>query len=200
MTNREKSSLLENLYRMTNSEVNALARNPYICESIQFRIARDHHLGARQWLALNPNLQQKAKDVLWLGKSATVKCNLVSAMHLNNEPQKIRELYFSKSVAYWSQNGWRLGNTFLKNYIGHRSGTFVNSPSDLLETIYDNVITKSPNGDVSWYQQSIERSLAVHPNVTTKLAIQLSHSSNNEIKRLAFDALVSLKQKISKNK
>ena len=190
------SSLLDNLYRMENRDINALARNPYVDAAIQREIAIHHHLKAREYLAMNPNLDLTARQVLWEGKSVVVKCNLVEAGHFDNDVDKIRELYRSKTAQYWTGCFWRMTNTFVRRW-GYRTQS-TKTPSDLLEEIYENHL--APERIINaheWTTKSALISLAKHPNVTTNLAIRLSHHENKDIRQSGFDAIVRLKQEPS---
>ena len=187
------SKLLDNLWRMPRRDINALARNPYIDEDIQLRIAEKHHLKAREYLAENENLCIEARDILWSGKSTVVKGKMVSSGHYNQEPDKITELYKSKGPAYWFRSPWRMSYTFFQTWrcIGQ-----INSSEELLDTIHSNHFLEDSNYLIanSYYVKSGLRALARHPNIGTELAIQLSHSEIPEVRQTAFAALIRIKK------
>ena len=71
-----------------------------------------------------------------------------------------------------------------------------NTPGDLLEKIYDlaeqrHAIQRSYSYG---YPIGLSQALSVHPNCTTKLAIRLSTSANERVKKYGFDALVRLER------
>ena len=188
------SRLAANLHRMNNTEINALARNPYVDPAIQLRIAKEHHLKAREYLACNPNLISEAREVLWSGKSHVVKCCLVAHNHCHDEPDKIREVYEAKSPQYWRNAQWRMQWTFLGSH--WRTYGAYKTPADVLNAIYDNHICHNAPMPMSPYSKPhAAMAMARQETIDTGLAIKMSvHQEEEKIRKAGFDALIMLKR------
>ena len=181
---------------MTNSEVNALARNPFVDDRIQLDIAQNFHLKAREYLASNLNLIPEARDILWSGRSHVVKCALAMTGHMDAFPERVLELYEAKSPGYWKDVPWRLGSTFIGNYWWYADNQERSTPSKLLEIIYDNHLSDDSNWQVfGGTREHMIARLSKHSNLNSRVAIKMTTSDSERIRKSGFEALVSIKKR-----
>ena len=186
------SRLYESLPLMTNKEVNNLAKNKYVDEDIQQWISEFGGIQARYSLARNRDICPVARDILLKGKSNLVKGLLVGSNNVR-DTSIIRDIY-SKFRHKPTSYNWRIYNYFIRDLWNR--GFYTNSPSDVLEDIYENRMYTT--GRAEFYSRHWVRELSHHPNCSIKLAIIMSQSEYDHNKNCGFEALVRL-EKQNKN-
>ena len=106
---------------------------------------------------------------------------------------EIRDIYNKFRHKPTSYN-WRIYNYFIRDLWNR--GFYTNSPSDVLEDIYENRMYTT--GRAEFYSRHWVRELSHHPNCSIKLAIIMSQSEHDHNKNCGFEALVRL-EKQNKN-
>ena len=183
------SRLYESLDLMTNTEINNLAKNQYSDDNIQVWIAESGNVQARYYLSENRDLCTTARDILLRGRSNLVKGILVGSGNVKDQDQ-IREIYIKFKNKPASSN-WRIYNYFIRNM--WIRGAFTNAPPDVLEDIYENRMDPQ-TGRQAYYSRHWVREISLHPNCSTKLAIIMSQSEQENARISGFDALVRLEK------
>jgi len=186
-------SLIDYIYAMDNCELNNLAKNRFIGHEMQVELANCRHLRARQYLAGNPNLCERARDILLSGRSNAVKFDLVGSGNLNNEPELIHKVY-AEAPRRMLTSFWRLGGTFIGGgwYRNH-----INTPTKTLKEIYLSIIRPSEDPKCHGYSDSAGywgEIITRHPNVDEELAVIMSTSSLDRVKNAAFARMVKLRE------
>ena len=174
------SRLYQNLHRMSNTEINNLARNEFTDDNIRVWIATHSHVQARYYLADNTLLADKVIEILMEGRSNIVKGILVSNGAVTDQ-DTIRSIY-EKCKNF---SPWRIQNYFVENYWSRRQGhSPVNTPSDVLESIYESL-----SGNHGMY---LRRSLIKHRNCSSKLALRMTLDTDPTTSNRAFQTLARL--------
>lgn len=192
------SKLKDNIPYMTNSELSALARNRFIDTETQLALIDHGYLPSRKYLAANPGLVPKARDLLIQDRANSVRITLVESRALDDFPELISKVYKETPSRFWTP--WRLGTTF----IGYRFAA-PNTPPTVLKDIYLRYYRPAEeNNDGSHFHSLGYRfghdgywseKLMKHPNVTEEIAVLVSTSPSERAKKAAFDRLVLLRGK-----
>ena len=185
------SRLRDNLHKMTRTEWNNLAKNVYCDDDIQVWLAKHSHSQARYYLAANGRLCKEATDILLQGRSKIIKGLLVGSGNIQDE-DTIRDVY---SQLRTKVDEWRISNFFVRNYWYRDNPS--STPPDVLEQIHEDFLIRDDNNVRRYYRKNLQRNLALHPNCSIKLAIQLSQNENADVKKAGFDALVRLNAEIN---
>ena len=130
--------LANHIHEMTNAELNSTAKLRFTDKATQVALANHRYLLCRKYLAHNPNLCEEARDILLAGKANSVKCNLLAEGHLDEQPEKISEVYFSmkrRGFSWWQHNVFVNGSYW-------RGYKPPNTPLEVLQDIYDSVASK----------------------------------------------------------
>ena len=188
------SKLYNNLYRMSRTEINNLAKNQFIDDDIQVWIARNSHVQARYYLAeYQFDMCDEACKVLLSGRSKIVKGLLVGSGRVADQ-DTIRSVYKECK----DMDRWRIQNFFVENAWYRRSvrKREIETPPDVLEMIYVNS-KLNDNSEPRWGYggRYLKRALSEHKNCTPKLAIQISQDPDPGIQKFGFDALVRIEQR-----
>ena len=186
------SRLYDNLHRMSNTEINNLAKNQYTDTKIQTWIAERGHIQARYYLAEVQNLCKEAADILMSGKSRLVKSIMVSSGNITDS-DVISEIYFSqKSKTPY----WRAFSHFVKNW--WRGLKEINSPPEVLEDIWESYYSGASPQQYRYGATRHAIALAEHKNCSLKLAIIMSTHENVEISSAGKAALVRISKSAAK--
>jgi hypothetical protein len=186
-------SLINYIYAMDNCELNNLAKNRFIDHEMQVELANCRHLRARQYLAGNPNLCDRARDILLSGRSNAVKFELVRSGNLNSDPDLIHKVY-TEAPRRMLTSFWRLDGTFIG---GGWYQSYVATPVETLKAIYLDIIRPAESRGGDSYHDSAGywgSNLARHHNVSEELAVIMSTSSIDRIKKSAFETLVKIRE------
>ena len=188
-------ALLDNVLKMTNSELNGLAKNRFIPADLQMAIARTGYKVAREHLSYNHGLVSRVRDYLWddQPRGYVLKSLMVQAGHYENEPEKYIELY-EKYPQIWTNCHYRATATFVGGYSWYGEGA-KSCPSEVLSMAYDDYLNPKVHPVHDYYsysRRSTLENLAKHPNCGLKLAIKLSTCGIFDIEHLAFKKIVQL--------
>ena len=188
--------LADNVFQMTNAELIGLAKNRFLDYETQDKIALNPYKRAHMYLIENPGLCSTARDILWEKKGYVNKFDLISMGHYKDQPEKYHELYDNYADKAFDRNGgYRVYRAFLGGYgygLGYGalpgpSGT----PTSILDKLYDRLgNTKSIALGYDYYNKSIARALAQHPNASTETIVKLSCSyPDQEVNKIALKEL-----------
>ena len=193
--------LADNIPKMRNDEIIGLAKNRWLPSEVQLAIAKYSYTRAHTYLAENEGLSKEARDYLWsdaCNRGYSLKATMLSyGQYDSTEADKYRELY-ERYPSMWSRSTWRASAAFFGQYWYHNSLKVNNTPSDLLNRIYDERYDpKSVEARMkgSWGYSSpryeLER-LARHKNVDLELAIKLSQCGIDTVQKFGFKKIVEL--------
>jgi len=181
---------------MRNDELIGLAKNRFLPEEVQIAIAKNGYTRAHWYLCENQGLGPSARDYLWsdeCNKGYSLKTMLLGYGHYKGDDERYRELY-DRYNQYWSRSAYRFASCFFGHYWTLQHNGPQNTPSDLLNRIYDEKYAKpslrSPYG-YSSPRYELQR-LAEHPNVDLELAIKLSQCGHESIQKRGFEKIVEL--------
>jgi len=162
------SPYANNVPKMCNSEVVALAKNRFTDDETQLAIALHPYRLGRQYLAENPNITQEAADELWKHRGYVLKARLLSKGRIKLKKGEYAEVY-RKYFKNKHRSQWRMMEAFLGGYSywDVPGGNKNNTPSELLDEIYDDL---PENDKRRWI---LERFIS-HQNCSLELAIRLS--------------------------
>ena len=188
--------LVDNIYKMSNDQIIGLAKNHFMPSDVQLAIAKYPYPRSHMYLAENPGLTKETRDYLWsdrCNRGYTLKTVMMAMGHYADEPGKYYELY-EKYPSAWNRSPWRMSNAFFGNYWHPRTES--STPADLLNRIYDEVFASKTQASrkFGYYEAprySLER-MAKCKNVDLKLAIKLSHSEWEVVRKLGFEKIVEL--------
>ena len=187
-------SLAQNVHRMVNRELNALAQIRLIDEDTQVALAQHPYLRARKKLAGNSGLCDRARDILLNGKALSVKLELMLAGHINEDQDAIRDLYYAMRrrgmITRWS--GWRM-NMFVSGAHWHKGG-IPNTPPEVVEEIFEASMSIMEDGHNYYASPYAVIKAVVHPNSTLSMAIRASQHKDAEIRRAGFERLVAIEK------
>jgi len=169
------SPYANNIPKMYNTEVVALAKNRYTDEETMLAIAKwDYRLG-QSYLAANENITDEAAKVLWEKRGYVLKSELLRRGRIKlkkNEYTEVYRKYFKNN----RRSHWRMMSAFLGGGYWQRGHTENLTPSTLLEEIYNDL----PADEVRSY--TLERFI-LHQNCSLELAIKISTTPDPEHNR-----------------
>ena len=179
--------LANHIHKMTNAELNSVAKLRFTDKATQVTLARHRYLLCRKYLASNPNLCEEARDILMNGKANSVKCNLMVEGHLHHRPDIIRDLYFSMKRRGF---GWWQGHAFIRGSYWATNDAAPNTPVEVLQDIYETTLAD----DHGYGKLRTLSSVVAHPNSTLEMAIKASTSEDDTLKKAGFDRLVEIER------
>ena len=188
--------LADNVFQMTNAELIGLAKNRFLDYETQDKIALNPYKRAHMYLIENTGLCSTARDILWNKKGYVNKFDLISQGHYKDQPEKYHELYDNYADKAFARNGgYRVYRAFLGGYgyglsygaLPGPSGT----PTSILDDLYDRIKDENPRGyGYDYYNGSMARALAQHPNTSTETIVKLSCSYPcQEVNKIALKEL-----------
>ena len=188
--------LADNVFQMTNAELIGLAKNRFLDYETQDKIALNPYKRAHMYLIENPGLCSTARDILWNKPGYVNKFDLISQGHYKDQPEKYHELYDNYADKAFDRNGgYRVYRAFLGGYgyglsygaLPGPSGT----PTSILDSLYDRIKNENPRGyGYDYYNGSMARALANHPNTSTETIVKLSCSyPDQEVNKIALKEL-----------
>lgn len=190
--------MINHIDKMTNNELNGLAKNRYIPEEIQMAIAKTGYKRALEYLATNYGLEDTIRDYLWsdeCNRGYTLKTLLIQAEQYTEEPDKYWELY-SRYPKMWEKSRWRGLACFTGSYSWFGQG-YLYTPTELLHKIYDEQINPKMIQTVrgTHYQyatQTLLMKMLSHPNCDLHMAIRISTSGIEKAEKQAFKKIIEL--------
>lgn len=189
------TQLINNIPNMNNPELIGLAKNRFLPAPIQMAIAKSHYRRAHMYLCENDGLDKGVRDYLYsdqCNRGYVNKSTLISYGHYNNEPEKIVQFYESHGAQMYNRSPWRANQCFLRG--SWYTNTKSNTPSEILNKIYNNHLAKRKPGDGlhHYHYNYALKDMAQHQNCDLPLAIKLSTCGHSDIEKLAFDKIVQL--------
>ncbi len=188
--------LADNVFQMTNAELIGLAKNRFLDYETQDKIALNPYKRAHMYLIENTGLCSTARDILWNKPGYVNKFDLISQGHYKDQPEKYHELYDNYADKAFARNGsYRVYRAFLGGYsygpgygvLPGPSGT----PTSILCSLYERIQNENPRGyGYDYYNGSMARALAQHPNTSTETIVKLSCSYPcQEVNKIALKEL-----------
>ena len=166
------SPYAKNVPSMYNSEVVALAKNRWTDGETQLAIAKHWYRLGREYLAGNPNITEEAAEELWKVRGYVLKARLLSKGRIKLKKGEYSEVY-RKYFKNNHRSHWRMMQAFLGGYAYWDGSNESNTPSELLQEIYDDLPEEEKRAYV------LER-FVIHQNCSLELAIRLSTMKNPE--------------------
>lgn len=160
------SPYAQNVPKMYNSEVVALAKNRYTDEETMLAIAKWGYRLGQSYLAANENITDEAAKVLWEKRGYVLKSELLRRGRVKLKDAEYTEVYRK----YFKNNGrsiWRMLSAFLGGGYWHGGSEDNHTPGGLLEEIFADLPTDEQRSF------TIDR-FVDHPNCTLGLAIKIS--------------------------
>ena len=167
MTPVYTSPYANNITKMHNSEVVALAKNRFTDSETMLAISKHWYRLGKEYLASNPNITPEAAQELWNHRGYVFKSTLMSKGSIELKPEQYREVYHK----YFKNNPrsqWRKMQAFFGNHHWYSDDHRKNdTPGDLLEEIYADL-----SEDEASRTYTLERFIR-HPNCTLDLALRI---------------------------
>ncbi len=161
-----KSPYADKIPQMYNTEVVALAKNRFTDAETQLAIAKWGYKLGQSYLAANENITDEAAKVLWGHRGYVLKSELLRRGRIKLKKHEYAEVY-RKYFKNNTRSHWRMMQAFLGGTYWNRQSDNNNTPSELLEEIYDDM----PESEKRRY--TLERFIN-HQNCSLALAIKLS--------------------------
>jgi len=194
------SQLAKNVWRMENVELIGLAKNRFLDEATQVKIAEHPYRRAKQYLAENAGLCQKALAHLWSLRGYSLKADLLSFGHFAGQDEFYHELYDDYATQMRQRSPWRLHRAFVGGHGYNASGYGPltgprATPPEILEDIYQkDVMGRLDLKNESWSQRTTLRALLANPNLPTDIIVKVSAShADPGVRNLALKRLGTLK-------
>ena len=182
--------MLEHLHKMSNIELNNLAKNRFIPEATQIWIADHGNYSARMYLAENQSLSKTARDILWEGRSFKIKLASVGSNHYKDELDKVEQLYFENLDHRCMKEPYHRFAAFVSNWRCRN----VNTTPKILNHIYDWLLAGFKSRDHRHYSyKHYSKAMRNCSAFDYTLAIKMSQSECEDIKKIGFQKLVELK-------
>ena len=139
MKDNYTSPYAKNVPSMYNSEVVALAKNRWTDGETQLAIAKHWYRLGREYLAGNPNITEEAAQELWKVRGYVLKARLLAKGSIKLKKGEYTEVY-RKYFKNNHRSHWRMMQAFLGgNYWRQQDDNKSNTPSELLQEIYDDL-------------------------------------------------------------
>tara|TARA_Y100000593_G_scaffold41548_1_gene79688 strand:+ start:151 stop:771 length:621 start_codon:yes stop_codon:yes gene_type:complete len=189
MTQVYTSPYANNLGKMNNSEVVALAKNRFTDSDTMLAISKHWYRLGKEYLASNPNITPEAAQELWNHRGYVFKSLLLSNGSIKLKKKEYTEFY-RKYFKNNSRSHWRMMQAFFGQRYWHTADNENNTPGELLEEIY---------GDLGEEELSrtynLERFIT-HKNCTLDLALRIGTMKTPEHQmRYYADSFERLRQK-----
>ena len=188
--------LLDNVYRMSNTELIGLAKNRFVPCDLQLAVAKTDYRRAHLYLCENTGLSIKTRDYLWsdeCNSGYSLKATMLACGQYSENPEKYVEFYDRYEQTMWSRSPWRMGHALFGHYY-YRTENTTGTPTKLLHRVYDQRLKPELEKCTlhGYYPQYYLERLARHPNVDLNLAIKLSQSGVDKVQRIGFERIVEL--------
>ncbi len=166
MTQLYTSPYANNIGKMHNSEVVALAKNRFTDSDTMLAISKHWYRLGKEYLASNPNITPEAAQELWNHRGYVFKSLLLSKGSIKLKKKEYTEVY-RKYFKNNRRSHWRMMQAFFGQHYWHSDDNQNNTPGELLEEIY---------GDLDEEELSrtynLERFIT-HQNCTLDLALRI---------------------------
>ena len=172
-----RSPYANNIHNMSNSEVVSLAKNRFTDDETQLAIAKHWYKLGRRYLAANPEITQEAAKVLWDQRGYVLKTKLMASGTYEASPEEQRDIYH-KYFKGKPKRRYRLFQAFLGAYSYWLSGGKNNTPSELIQEIYDDFESSLDSEPHSVYDL---RRFISHENCPLGVALKIGTMKTPEI-------------------
>jgi len=167
MTTLYTSPYANNIGKMNNGEVVALAKNRFTDSDTMLAISKHHYRLGKEYLAGNPNITQEAAKELWDHRGYVFKAVLMSNGSIKLKKKEYAEVY-RKYFKNNRRSHWRMVQAFFGGYHWQRGAAGNDTPTELLEEIYGDL----PEDEAS-RSYTLERFIN-HQNCSLNLALRIS--------------------------
>jgi len=167
------SPYAQNVSKMYNSEVVALAKNRFTDAETQMAIAKHHYRLGHTYLARNSKVTQEVAKELWSRRGYVLKSILMAHDRIDLSDQERIDVY-RKYFKNNSRSEWRMLSAFLGRSYWERDKNDPQTPTVLLDEIYSDLLATAR---VSRYmlQRFVE-----HPNCSLEMAIRISTTKDEQ--------------------
>ena len=173
MTEVYGSPYANNIGRMHNSEVVALAKNRFTDSETMVAIAKHWYRLGKEYLAGNENLTEEAARILWDHRGYVLKSTMIEAGNIELTEQEYIDTY-RQYFKGKSRSAWRMINAFIgRSYYWQREKNRSKTPAILLEEIYDDFMSK-PELVGGWADNTyIFKRFLSHQNCPLSVALKI---------------------------
>jgi len=173
MKDNYTSPYAQNVPKMYNTEVVALAKNRFTDAETQMAIAKHHYRLGHTYLARNSKITQDAAKELWSRRGYVLKSILMAHDRIDLSDQERIDVY-RKYFKNKSRSEWRMLSAFLGRSYWERDKNDPQTPTVLLDEIYSDLLATDR---VSRY--TLQR-FVDHPNCSLEMAIRISTTPDEQ--------------------
>ena len=162
-----QSPYANNIGKMNNSEVVALAKNRFTDSDTMLAISKHYYRLGKEYLAGNPNITQEAATELWNHRGYVFKATLLANGSIKLKKKEYAEVY-RKYFKNNTRSQWRMMQAFLgSRYYWQPGKDQNNTPGELLEEIFDDL------GEAEMDRTYTLRRFIQHKNCPLNLALKI---------------------------
>jgi len=174
MTQVYTSPYANNIGKMDNSEVVALAKNRFTDSDTMLAISKHWYRLGKEYLAANPNITPEAAQELWNHRGYVFKATLMANGRIKLKKKEYAEVY-RKYFKNNSRSHWRMMQAFFGGYHWYSDDKCKNNtPGELLEEIFADLDEEHKSRTYT-----LERFIR-HQNCTLDLALRIGTMSTPE--------------------
>ena len=174
MTQVYTSPYANNIGKMNNSEVVALAKNRFTDSDTMLAISKHWYRLGKEYLAANPNITPEAAQELWNHRGYVFKATLMANGRIKLKKKEYAEVY-RKYFKNNSRSHWRMMQAFFGGYHWYSDDKCKNNtPGELLEEIFADLDEEHKSRTYT-----LERFIR-HQNCTLDLALRIGTMSTPE--------------------
>jgi len=171
------SPYANNIGKMHNSEVVALAKNRFTDPDTMLAITKHWYKLGKQYLANNPNITQEAAQELWNHRGYVLKATLLSKGSIKLKKREYTEVY-RKYFKNNRRSHWRMMQAFIGgSYYWHPGESKSNTPAELLEEIFSDL----PEDEMD--RTYVLRQFIQHKNCSLDVALRIGTTPTPENER-----------------
>ena len=172
MTEIYGSPYANNIGRMSNSEVVALAKNRFTDSETMVAIANHWYRLGKEYLAANPNLTEESARILWDHRGYVLKSTMIQAGNIELTEQEYIDTY-RQYFKGKSRSAWRMVNAFIGRSYYWQQENVSNTPAVLLEEIYDDFV-RNPELLGGWADNTyLLKRFISHQNCPLNVALKI---------------------------
>ncbi len=160
------SPYANNIGKMNNSEVVALAKNRFTDSDTMLAISKHWYRLGKEYLASNPNVTPEAAQELWNHKGYVFKSLLLAKGSIKLKKTEYTEVY-RKYFKNNRRSHWRMMQAFFGSHYWYTDDNKNNTPGELLEEIYADLAEEELERTYN-----LERFIT-HQNCTLDLALRI---------------------------
>ena len=167
MKDNYTSPYAQNVPKMYNTEVVALAKNRFTDAETQMAIAKHHYRLGHTYLARNSKVTQEVAKELWSRRGYVLKSILMAHDRIDLSDQERIDVY-RKYFKNNSRSEWRMLSAFLGRSYWERDKNDPQTPTVLLDEIYSDLLATDRAS-----RYTLQR-FVDHPNCSLEMAIRIS--------------------------